>query len=660
MESEAAAGRQALREITGALGLSVVLLALMVAAVLIADRDAVAALGALALAVALGVGVLVVRRVVRISQGRDATIEQERRGREQLDRTLAATRRLVEIDSPIELRRQICEVARDVFECSAVSLWEVEADTILLLERVPWQHPYAGADRRPIAELPGLRQAIETTQPLYVRDLKEAAAGVTRATAEILDTGSLLNVPVAYGGVAKLDLVLSWNEILPEPSSAQRVAVQRFADQAGLALEQSRYRAAQAEIASLNRTLSRMVQTDPLFHAGGSLEEVAEAVCTEALEVFEADGAALWVEGGECIELVHREPPTDAFMPQTRILFSEHPSFSDDLEAGQPNFLADVEHADPVLWERFARRSGSRSQLRLPLASGGLARAMIVLSWSEPVPPPSAQVSALASRFADQAGVAMAEAARRRAEREAAELHARFERSLLPSIALDSPGVDVATFYRPGDDRLSLGGDFYDCLELDDGSIALLIGDVAGHGVAAAALGAGLRSAWRALVLGGWGLEEIPRGMQSVCVRDRHDPYLFVTAIIALVPASRDRLAFVSAGHPAPLVAGAPAAPDAHNGPPLGIVDDAVWHAATVPLAPRASVLLYTDGLVEGRATPGVSERLGIEPIQQRLAGVAPGTLAGADLRGLVELATEANGAGLPDDVAMLALNVQR
>lgn len=659
-KDSAAAVRQILREISGALGLAVSMLAVVVIDLLITGRVVAAAVGMVAFAVAFGVAVRVLRRARRIAASRNAAMEEERRGREQLDRTLAATRTLVEIDSPIELRREICTMARDVFGCAAVSLWEVDGDDLLLLERVPWEHPYVGGDRRPIADLPGLREALEHAEPLYVADLRAAAAGVTQATAEILGTGSLLNVPIAVGGMSRMDLVLSWTEVLPSPTLSHRAAAQRFADQAGLALEQSRYRLAQAEIASLNRTLGRMVQTAPLFKAGGSVEEVSSAICTEGLAIFEATGAALWLDRGECIELVHRLPPTPVFGARQRIQFSEHPSFSADLAAGQPRFLADVEHEDPVLWERYARHSSSRSQLRLPLASGGPARALVVLSWCKPVAPPSAQVAAIASRFADQAGVALAEAQRRAAEREAGALHAHFEQSLLPSIELHSPGVGAATFYRPGDDRLTLGGDFYDCLELEDGSIAMLIGDVAGHGPAAAALGAGLRSAWRALVLGGWDLDRLPAGLQAVCVRERQEAHLFVTAILGRIDSRRTTLSFVSAGHPPPLVVGLPSLSVEGNGPPLGVVADSAWPVTEVKLAPRATVLLYTDGLVEGRVNAGATERLGIEPIEKLLASATPGEVDGKRLRALVALATEAHGAGLPDDVALLAVNVVR
>lgn len=659
-DDHTAAGRQALREIASALAFVLAVLAAVLAVALASGHDSTAVAAAIALLLAAAVVVVAMRRATRVATLRDAAIEQERQGREQLDRTLAATRQLVQIDSPPDLRRRICELARDVFDCSAVSLWEVEPESLRLLERVPWAHPYRGGDRRPIAELPGLREALDWACPLFVEDLATGSSGLTQATAEIIGTGSLLNVPVASGGLARLDLVLTWDRRLPPPGATGLVAVQRFADQAALALEQSLHRAAQAEIASLNRTLQRMVQTDPLFHAGGSPEEVAAAICSEGLGVFEADGAALWVEDGDAIVLIRREPPAAVFGSRQHILFSEHPTFAEDLEAGRPHFLADVEHDDPVLWERFARHSGSRSQLRLPLASAGSARALIILSWSRLIAPPSAEISAVAARFADQAGVALAEAARRDAQRAAGDLHARFEQSLLPSISLASPGVSAATFYRPGDERLSLGGDFYDCLELGDGAIAMLVGDVAGHGAAAAALGAGLRSAWRALTLGGWELEDLPRGLQAVCVRERGDPYQFVTAVLARVDPARRSVRFVCAGHPPPLVLGAGGVADEVHGPPLGVVAGASWPAAEIPLDAQATVLLYTDGLVEGRAAPGARERLGLPAVLDALRAARAGAVTEADLRALVDRAAAAHGEGLPDDVALLALNVAR
>jgi serine phosphatase RsbU (regulator of sigma subunit) len=143
-------------------------------------------------------------------------------------------------------------------------------------------------------------------------------------------------------------------------------------------------------------------------------------------------------------------------------------------------------------------------------------------------------------------------------------------------------------------------------------------------------------------------------------VTERHDPFAFVTALVAFLDPAGATLRFVSAGHPPPELVGREQPVRTDNGPPLGVAADARWQPAEVALPDRCSVVLYTDGLVEGRAAPGARERLGIEPIRALLSGATPGALSSVDLEGLVQLASEANGAGLADDVALLAVNVTR
>jgi serine phosphatase RsbU (regulator of sigma subunit)/CHASE3 domain sensor protein len=412
------------------------------------------------------------------------------------------------------------------------------------------------------------------------------------------------------------------------------------------------------EVASLNRTLRRMVQTDPLFSAHGTLEEVAEEVCREAREIFEAPAAALWSADGNSIELVHRSPPVSVFPPQARIEYADHPTFEIDMLSGRPRFIADLEREEPAVWRDYASSSEARSQLRLPLASAGSASGLLILSWPEPRERLSEEESAVVARFADQAAVALAEAERREARRAAGALHAQLERGLLPSIELRTPDASAVTLYRPGDERLNLGGDFYDCVELPDDSIAMLIGDVAGHGPAAAALGASLRAGWRTLALAGGELEGLVAGLQELFVRERAERSLFATAIVARIDPARSELCFVSAGHPAPIVLGGEPATEDRNGPPVGIAEQPVWRATRCALGPAATIVLYTDGLVEGRRYPGSAERMGVEPIRQMLEEASPGAVTEAALRELVELATVSNGAGLVDDVALLALNV--
>jgi ferredoxin len=89
------------------------------------------------------------------------------------------------------------------------------------------------------------------------------------------------------------------------------------------------------------------------------------------------------------------------------------------------------------------------------------------------------------------------------AQIEIANLHTALEASLLPATPLSHPTLTILTAYRPGEERLRLGGDFFDIQPIAGDGLALIIGDVSGHGPQAAALGARLRAAWQGLVLAG-------------------------------------------------------------------------------------------------------------------------------------------------------------
>jgi serine phosphatase RsbU (regulator of sigma subunit) len=382
---------------------------------------------------------------------------------------------------------------------------------------------------------------------------------------------------------------------------------------------------------------------------------VALAICVAAREMFGSGGAALWVRVEDGIEMIARDPPVRALPKAVVIDFEGFPSFEEDMRSGGPRFVPDVEAQDPELWRRYARHTGSRSQLRLPLASAGLATALIVLSWPSRTEGPTTSERALAARFADQAAVALAEAGRRDARAAVEDLRAQFEQSLLPTIAVARDDVEVHTLYRPGDDRLRLGGDFVDCLELPDGRLVALIGDVAGHGPRAAALGAGMRSAWRGLMLAGTGLVAATDALHRVLGSERDDADMFVTAIVAELDPVTRTLWFVSAGHPPPIATSPEVVFDPRSGPPLGIEPRTAREIVEVGLPPGCGVLLYTDGLVEGRAARGADERFGLERLRELVQ--RPGArLDAGGLASLLHAATEANAGGLPDDVAMLSL----
>jgi serine phosphatase RsbU (regulator of sigma subunit) len=260
---------------------------------------------------------------------------------------------------------------------------------------------------------------------------------------------------------------------------------------------------------------------------------------------------------------------------------------------------------------------------------------------------------AVERRRADEAGRQL-EVARVHAEE-----NARLERGLLPAPLVDDPELLLSALYRPGRRRALLGGDFYDAVQDASGAVHAVIGDVSGHGPDEAALGVCLRIAWRTLVLGGHGVNELLRTLQVVHDHERHSPWVFTTLCMATIAPDRSTLTLRLAGHPAPLLvdgADVRALDGLPADPPLGVIDGATWRAREHPLPACWSLLLYTDGLVEGRTGEG-PQRLGDAGLGEMVRG-ARGEDPAALVAALVERAEDLNGGPLLDDVA--AFVVQR
>ncbi|MEV4614227.1 SpoIIE family protein phosphatase [Kitasatospora sp. NPDC049258] len=257
--------------------------------------------------------------------------------------------------------------------------------------------------------------------------------------------------------------------------------------------------------------------------------------------------------------------------------------------------------------------------------------------------------------------------------------NARLQRHLLPTPLLDGAGLAFTRRYRPGRRRALLGGDFYDAVRTDDGTVHVVIGDVCGHGPDEAALGVALRIAWRTLVFAGLSGQALLTTLQHVLEHERRSDEIFATlCMLVLSPGARptadpdraeragagDRARLYLAGHPAPLLLDAGQRPVLlpadHAGPALGLLpcDDgeSVWPGRELELAPGWRLLLYTDGLVEGRVGAG-SRRLGQDGLidliaDHQSAGLTRGRLVDSAIAEVEEL----NGGALTDDVAVLLL----
>lgn len=192
-----------------------------------------------------------------------------------------------------------------------------------------------------------------------------------------------------------------------------------------------------------------------------------------------------------------------------------------------------------------------------------------------------------------------------------AQENARLERGLLPRPLLEGSDLRFAARYRPGRSRALLGGDFYDTVRTPDGVVHAMIGDVCGHGPDEAALGVELRIAWRALTFAGLCGDALLSTLQKVLENERDSEEIFATLCTVDIAADGRSAGVCLAGHPSPLFAddGAGAAPrllpEDESGPALGLLPDARWSRRQVALGRSWNLMMYTDGLIEGRVHEG-------------------------------------------------------
>jgi PAS domain S-box-containing protein len=240
------------------------------------------------------------------------------------------------------------------------------------------------------------------------------------------------------------------------------------------------------------------------------------------------------------------------------------------------------------------------------------------------------------------------------------QLLRQLEQALVPRMKLDERW-QLAWRYRPSINTMLLGGDFIGVAERADGSLSLLIGDVTGHGPAAAGTGAMLRAAWLGAVQAGVELESIPRMLDRLLV-EQADLEASTLATVCLVEVDRGgrELRLIRAGHDSPLLItrDGVTALNRDHGPALGLATSAQWPVRNVSLPRDAAVMLFTDGLTERRMVQRRG-RAGFDELLPELD--APMLLDQAPERAIDEMLEELfpDGTGaLDDDLAVILLAI--
>ncbi len=317
--------------------------------------------------------------------------------------------------------------------------------------------------------------------------------------------------------------------------------------------------------------------------------------------------------------------------------------------------LSPDDYTDPldsdmaVVQRRLFEATGMRSAIAAPLRGrGDEVLGVLTLGRSGQRPDFDSTEIMLVDDIAHQAGLALDYEQQRRV----AEAMQRYLLPQLPRV----PGMALAARYHPAPHSSRVGGDWYDAFVLPDGTLALVLGDVMGHDLHSAARMAEVRSMLRAFA---WDFESPPGVIVSRL--DRALAAIGVPTMASLVLTRIDRLAngswrlhWTNAGHPPPLLVSSDGGARflGHDSDLLlGIAPSAGRHSASLVLEPSATVVLYTDGLVESPSRPIDA---GLAALRRHAAELARGPLT--DLcQGLIERVRPSDN---DDDVVLLALRV--
>ncbi|MGK3090944.1 SpoIIE family protein phosphatase [Streptomyces sp. WAC01490] len=343
-----------------------------------------------------------------------------------------------------------------------------------------------------------------------------------------------------------------------------------------------------------------------------STEEVLRVAASLSMPGFSPDGLAVFGSAGERLTIIghHGQSPGEEDPFTDMPLDTDYPA-AEVVRTGRAIYLPSPEEYRrryPATWP-LARRFGRQSWAYLPLVSSGRTMGAWMAGFQHPVgfsPDERAVLSTVARMLAQ----ALARAGVAETER---ELSLGLQRSMMPTLGPDIPGMTVAARYVPTGGGLQVGGDWYDMIPLPNGRIALVIGDVQGHDVRAAGLMGQLRIALRAYASEGHRpdavlarasrfLAGLTDAYEGVAGDDEPSAPRFATCLYAEVDPETGTLDIARAGHPDPVVVSADGTAvirQTAGGLPLGIETDSDYPTTRVVLEPGETIMFCTDGLIE-------------------------------------------------------------
>ncbi|WP_338897132.1 SpoIIE family protein phosphatase [Streptomyces sp. TG1A-60] len=338
-----------------------------------------------------------------------------------------------------------------------------------------------------------------------------------------------------------------------------------------------------------------------------STEEVLRVAAGLAMPGFSPDGLAVFgVEADRLTVIGHHGHSQGDEGPFTHMpLATDYPA-AEVVRTGRAVYLSspeDYKARYPTAWP-LAEQFGRQSWAFLPLTVAGSTMGAWMAGFAYPVTftPDERSVLTTVARMLAQA---LSRAGAAETER---ELTDGLQRTMLPTLGPEIPGMSVAARYVPTGGGLQVGGDWYDMIALPSGRFALVIGDVQGHDVRAAGLMGQLRIALRAYASEGHRpdavLSRASRFLHGIthASADAFSDLRFATCLYVEVDPVTGVLDIARAGHPDPAIRmadGTVLVRPTSGGLPLGIDPDADYPTTRLVLEPGETMLLCTDGLIE-------------------------------------------------------------
>ncbi|MFK0218430.1 SpoIIE family protein phosphatase [Streptomyces vinaceus] len=344
-----------------------------------------------------------------------------------------------------------------------------------------------------------------------------------------------------------------------------------------------------------------------------AVPQLADAATVDVLDTLaRGDEPGPGLAGGVALRRLGKAPLTGSAVigilaPLGRTLvFPAAAPYTTALAARRPFLIA---HLDEQTVASAARHTSKPAQLlpvgvhsfmMAPLIARDLVLGVATFYRTSPAGPFGPDDVTLAGELAARAAISIDNARLYHREHETAVV---LQRSMLPQHITPPPGIEVAHRYLPASDVNEIGGDWYDVLRLPGGKAALLIGDVMGHGIAAAAVMGRLSASVRALARLDLAPEALMHQLEAT-LDDLADP-MIATFLYAVIDPVSGRCRITRAGHPPPATVGPDGTVrllDLPPGTPLGVGGTA-YSTTDLDLAPGSLLVMYTDGLVEARGS---------------------------------------------------------